>query len=93
MDLVGPFKNGYHILTIIDRFSRYLQPYPIRTISSENIINALFKYTSIHGHPVMIHSDLGKQFTAEIFNGFCTKFGIRITHLQLTRKRMLFLNI
>lgn len=80
MDLVGPFRNGYHILTIIDRFSRHLQLYPLRTISSENVINALFKYISIHGRPAMIHSDLGKQFTAEIFNGFCTKFGIRITY-------------
>lgn len=24
MDLVGPFHNGYHILTVIDRFSKHL---------------------------------------------------------------------
>lgn len=80
IDLVGPFRNNYHILTIIDRFSRHLQLFPVRTISSQNIIYALFKYISTHGRPSLIHSDLGKQFTAQIFNDFCTKFGIRLTY-------------
>lgn len=80
MDLVGPFKNDFHILTIIDRFSRYLQMYPIKTISSENVVDALFKYTTVHGRPSQIHSDLGKQFTAKIFNDFTSKFGIRLNH-------------
>lgn len=28
----------------------------------------------------MIHSDLGRQFTAGILNGFCTKSGVRLTY-------------
>ena len=79
VDLVGPFHNGMQILTIIDRFSRHLQLVPLKNTCSQNIIAALFKYISTRGRPSMIHADLG-QFTAQIFQDFNTKYGIRLTH-------------
>ena len=80
LDLVGPFINGFYILTCIDHFSRYLHLFPLKTISSQNIIDALFKYITVHGRPSMIQTDLGTQFTAQIFDEFNEKFGIRLIH-------------
>lgn len=80
MDLVGPFTNGKQILTLIDRFSRHIQLMPLNVTSSQNVVTALFKYICTHGRPSMIHSDLGKQFTAQIFQDFNAKYGIRLIH-------------
>lgn len=85
LDLVGPFSNGQHILTIIDHFSRHLQLFPLLSITSSAVIHALFSYIATHGRPSVILTDLGTQFTSEVFHKFNLSLGIKLNHTSTGR--------
>ena len=80
MDLVGVFKNGQYILTIIDIFSRHLEMYTLRNITAQNITENFLKYISTHGRPSQVLCDLGTQFTAEIFKHINAILHINLIH-------------
>lgn len=80
LDLVGPFANGKHILTIVDRFSRFLQLYSMHNITASTVASKLMQYISSHGRPTSILTDLGSQFTSTIFKVITKSLGIHLRH-------------
>ena len=69
-DLVSmPISNGYnHLLTIVDRHSRWPAAIPIPDIQAETIIDALaLNWIASYGVPEVITTDRGSQFTSHIF--------------------------
>lgn len=38
LDLVGPFSNGKHILTVIDHFSKHLKLYALKNITAMQVV-------------------------------------------------------
>jgi transposase InsO family protein len=85
LDLVGPFNNGFHILTVIDLFSRHLELYPLRKIDANSVALKIFKYITTFGRPSLILTDLGTQFTAETFKNLNNMFGIDLIHTTTGR--------
>jgi hypothetical protein len=80
MDILGPLpitpKGNRYILTILDHFSRFLQVYPLKTISAEETSEAMLHYISVFGHPLVILTDNGKNFTAYLQKRLYDTFGI-----------------
>jgi len=68
IDTIGPLpmdSQGYsYILVIIDKFSRWLLLYPLKTVSAQEAAEALIFHMGIFGVPVDIGSDGGSQFMA-----------------------------
>ena len=85
MDVVGPFRNGQSILTVIDHFSKHLELYPLRTVTANTIVKALFHYICSYGRPALILTDLGPQFTAEVFRLFNSSIGIKLSYTTTGR--------
>ena len=82
VDLVGPLStthdNNSYLLTIIDRFSRYVKAIPIREITAECIVfNLLNSWIYEFGTPEQILSDRGSQFTSTMFKVLCKTLGIK----------------
>ena len=81
MDIVGPFpqsnnRNEY-VLTMIDRFTRWVCLVPLSSITSYDVSTALFtKWICQFGLPEIIITDQGSQFDGEIFTTVCAFFGI-----------------
>lgn len=71
MDIVGPLppSSEYrYILTIVDRFSRWPEAYPLRDIMSTTIAQTFIKeYVSRFGVPCKITTDQGPQFESKLF--------------------------
>ena len=85
LDLVSmPPSNGFdHLLTIVDRFSRWPAAIPIANISAETVIDALTHgWIANYGVPEVITTDRGSQFSAQIFTQLLENWGIR--HIATT---------
>lgn len=77
MDIVGPLSpsdNFKYILTVVDRFSRWPEVYPIHDIRAETIAKIyVHEHVSRFGVPTKITTDQGSQFESKLFSEL-TKF-------------------
>nr|VZI27046.1 unnamed protein product [Spirometra erinaceieuropaei] len=71
LDVVGPLppSNGYtHLLTCVDRYTRWPEAIPLRNVQAETIVKAFFsRWVAIFGAPSMITTDRGAQFESTLF--------------------------
>ena len=72
-------SNGYnHLLTIVDRFSRWPAAIPISNISAETVADAFAHgWVAHYGVPVAITTDRGSQFSSSIWTQLMEQWGIR----------------
>jgi IS30 family transposase len=86
VDLVGPLtpSNGFnHILTVIDRTSRWMEALPLANTAAEEVAAALFSWwICMFGVPHIITSDKGAQFTSN-FGIHCVFCCRSVTSQQL----------
>lgn len=54
--------KGQKFLTIIDKFSKYAQAYPLDSMSGISVINSLTIWMTHHGLPLNITADQGTEF-------------------------------
>ena len=82
IDLVGPLsttKEGYtYFVTVIDRFSRYMELLPIRDMEALTVALAFHnKWFCKFGAPSVILSDRGSQFTSKIWKSLLKIIGTK----------------
>ena len=85
MDLVSmPQSNGYnHLLTIVDRFSRWPVAIPIPDINAETILDQFAHgWIATYGVPEIVTTDRGSQFTSSIFTQLLKNWGVK--HITTT---------
>ena len=71
IDLIGPLvtlNNFKYILTVIDRFTRWPEAYPLSIITAKMVAEVFFyNYIPRFGVPIQVISDQVTQFTLNIF--------------------------
>ncbi|BHF73760.1 hypothetical protein SprV_0401684300 [Sparganum proliferum] len=86
LDLIGPLppSRGYtHILTAVDRFTRWPIAVPISDTSAENIAMVfLTHWISTFGVPATLTTDRGSQFQYSLFREFTRLLGC--AHIKTT---------
>jgi transposase InsO family protein len=82
IDLVGPLppsRGLRYCLTVVDRFTRWCEAYPIEDMTAETVCKTLFSnWIARFGCPATIISDQGRQFESDLFRRFAATFGIRL---------------
>ena len=72
IDIIGPMptSNGYnYCLTLIDRFSRWPEAFPITDTTAETVSKALYEgWICRYGTPLVLTTDQGSQFESLLFN-------------------------
>ena len=82
VDLVGPLppsQEGYtHLLTIIDRSTRWVEAVPMASTTAAACADAVVRHwIARFGVPEVIVSDRGPQFTSAIWAELCRLLGVR----------------
>jgi transposase InsO family protein len=84
VDLVGPLppSHGYtHLLTIIDRFTRWPEAIPLSETDTFTCARALIaNWISRFGVPTDISSDRGAQFTSQLWSSIAQLLGVQLHH-------------
>lgn len=82
VDIVGPLPSslGYtHLLTVVDRFTRWPEAIPIKETDTLTCARALiFHWIARFGLPVDMTSDRGAQFTSQLWSSISELLGIRL---------------
>jgi transposase InsO family protein len=85
-DIVGPLPSSqgfHHLLTIIDRSTRWLEAIPLQSTTAAAVADALTSgWIARFGVPAELTTDRGVQFTSEIWSILMNRLGIR--HHQTT---------
>ncbi|KAI5615026.1 hypothetical protein C0J50_10925, partial [Silurus asotus] len=80
MDIVGPLEKGstgyQYILVISDYATRYPEAFPLRSITTPKIINALIQLFSRVRIPEEILTDQGTNFTSRLMKQLHRQLGI-----------------
>lgn len=80
LDLIGPLplaQNFKFCLTVIDRYTRWVEVVPLTDATAENVCRALiFNWISRFGAPARISCDQGGQFGSFAFIKLLKSFGI-----------------
>jgi hypothetical protein len=95
LDLVGPLpqsSEGYtHLLTVVDRSTRWAEAVPLCSTAADSCATALIGgWIARFGVPQRITSDRGPQFTSAVWSALTSKLGIKSQltspyHPQLNR--------
>lgn len=84
VDLVGPLppSNGYtHLLTVVDRFSRWPEAIPLSDITAASCAQVLITHwIARFGIPVDMSSDRGPQFTSQLWASVAQLLGTTLHH-------------
>uniref|UniRef100_A0A1A8R460 Gypsy retrotransposon integrase-like protein 1 n=1 Tax=Nothobranchius rachovii TaxID=451742 RepID=A0A1A8R460_9TELE len=80
MDLTGPLPqtpSGYkYILTATDYFSKWVEAFPLKTKSAEEVSQTLCTIFYRHGCPLRILTDQGQEFVNQINSKLCELLSI-----------------
>jgi transposase InsO family protein len=75
MDFLGPFPDGGYVLTVIDKFSRWVELYSTDDATALSAAECLLNHFGRYGSPKFIQSDNGPHFVAEIIKDFIAMVG------------------
>ncbi len=83
LDLVGPFPTSAgghtHLLTVIDRSTRWAEAIPLHSTSAESCAAALIGgWIARFGVPAQIMSDRGQQFCSSLWDALCHRLGVKM---------------
>ncbi|CAH8467182.1 unnamed protein product [Schistosoma bovis] len=79
LDIVGPLppSHGYdHILTCIDRFTRWPEAIPITSVTAETVAHRFVeRWIALYGCPSTVTTDRGQQFESALFSSLTRLLG------------------
>jgi hypothetical protein len=87
IDIVGPLqksrKGHLYMLTMIDRFSRWIEAVPLTTIRAVDCAEKFYKvWVTRYGVPDQVVSDQGSQFESYLYNDMLSRLGAK--HVRTT---------
>ncbi|CAG7819693.1 unnamed protein product, partial [Allacma fusca] len=84
LDNFGPIPSSTagvdHVFVIEDHFTKYVRLYPMKVVTSTNIIDRMEKWMAEFGCPKIILSDNGPQFSSKLWRKYWLKKNVQIRY-------------
>ena len=84
VDIVGPLPESCgcsYLLTITDRFSRWVEALPLTDITAKSCADAfVLHFVARYGAPYTITTDRGRQFTSQLWKDLTNFLGSELIH-------------
>ena len=85
IDITGDHRRSddgmIYILTILCSFSKFAIAVPLPNKSATTVVQALTEHVIlIHGSPISLHSDMGREFVNSLMQKLCDELGIHRSH-------------
>jgi transposase InsO family protein len=85
-DIAGPFpvtdSGNKYIMVVIDYFSKWPEAYGLPNQEAVTVSKALIKnWICRYGLPLEMHSEQGRNFESNVFQGVCELLGVRKTRM------------
>lgn len=82
MDIVGPLpmcnSGSRYLLTIMDRFTRYVAAIPLSEVTAQEVAMRFFnEWILRYGPPQTLLADNGTQFTSDVLHFTCKLLGVK----------------
>jgi len=79
LDLMGPYPGVYkYLLVIVDKFTKWVELFPLRNSRSQLIINRLeHQVFTRYGYPLTLTSDNGKNLIGKLMAALCSRWNIK----------------
>jgi hypothetical protein len=91
LDMIGPFKpapgNFKFVFVLIDKFSNWIEYKPLVKASSKKAVEFLDQVIHRFGIPNNIITDLGTQFTGNMFWDFYDEWSIVVKYVSVAHPR------
>jgi hypothetical protein len=91
LDMIGPFKpapgNFKFVFVLIDKFSKWIEYMPLVKASSKKAVEFLDQVIHRFGIPNNIITDLGTQFTRNMFCDFYDEQSIVVKYVSVAHPR------
>lgn len=84
VDLIGPLptspRRNKYLLVIIDKFTKFVELFPLRAATTQQIVSRMHEVFCRHGVPTAISSDNGKPFVSRLWKSLLRQWGISERH-------------
>ena len=81
MGPLPPSQSFTHLLTVVDRFTRWPEAFPVADTSALSLARAfLHGWVARFGTPIHLTSDRGSQFTSSLWDQLSTLLGTKLHH-------------
>ncbi len=79
-DMVAGNQGYRYVLTITDRYSRYVKFFPLKTKNTGKVCALFAQYISDFGVAKVVLVDNGREFTSQTFHSLCNSQNITIAY-------------
>lgn len=84
VDLIGPLprtpRQHRHLLVVVDKFTKFVELFPLRTPTSKVVVERMMEVFCRHGFPRSISSDNGSVFVSNLWKSVMGHLGIKDRH-------------
>ena len=81
-DFIGPLpmtrRRNRYILNFVDMSSRWIEAFPCRSATAQQVVKALDEITTRHGKPSLLETDHGTHFAANLLKNRCQELQIAL---------------
>lgn len=78
MNFLSSFSSSFHLFTFLNHFSKHVELFSVKSPRYKTVVNAFTSYIINFVHPEDFMTDLGSQFSSQVYNNVIQSLEISV---------------